>query len=49
MRFHVSESVDNLIGLPMGESVATVESYSEDPGCCEVFVMGYDPDGPGVL
>ena len=49
MRFCISVSIDNLIGLPMTGSMATTESHSEDPGCHEVFVMGYDPDEPGVL
>ena len=30
-------------------SMVTVESQSEDPSHREVFVMGYNPDEPGVL
>ena len=33
----------------MAASTATVQSHSKDPRHYVVFVMGYDPDEPGVL
>ena len=38
-----------MVGLPMHEFVTVVESRIEDPGHCEVFIIGHDPDEPGVL
>ena len=49
VRFRISVTADNLIGLPMTGSTATAKSRSEDPGHHEVFIMGYDSDKPNVL